>query len=92
MPAYHVERSILIKAPTDKVKSILQDFQQWPAWSPWLITEPDAKLDFSAEQSVTGSSYSWEGDLVGKGSMTNTAISDTKISMQLKFITPFKVI
>lgn len=90
MPAYNVERTILIHKPIDEVHAVLKDFRQWPAWSPWLIMEPAAKLDYSANQGKVGSSYTWDGELVGKGSLTLRDLSDHKIDMDLLFLSPFK--
>ncbi len=90
MPVYHVERSILIKAPAESIKNALTYYRQWPAWSPWLIMERSAQLNYSEKQGEAGSSYSWKGDLVGEGSMKCIAIHDKRIDMKLDFITPFK--
>jgi len=42
MPAFHVESSILINANSGKVLEKLNNFKEWPVWSPWLYMEPDA--------------------------------------------------
>jgi effector-binding domain-containing protein len=44
---------------------VLRDFKQWPAWSPWVITEPDCELSYSDD----GKSYSWRGKIIGSGEM-----------------------
>lgn len=50
MPAFQVKRSIIINAPVNDVKASLIDFRQWPIWSPWLIMEPETKLNYSDVQ------------------------------------------
>ena len=42
MPAYHVERSTRIDASESKVLPAIEDFNEWPKWSPWLCMEPTA--------------------------------------------------
>lgn len=90
MPAFHVQRSKLIQVPVEKVKQVLVDYRQWPAWSPWLITEPGAQLIYSPAQGEVGSNYSWEGELVGAGDMVLAEIKDNQLDMQLQFVKPFK--
>jgi len=90
MPAFHVARSIVIDVPIQIVRESLIDYRQWPIWSPWLITEPETKVNFSAEQSKAGASYDWSGDLTGKGEMTLKTIADKKLEMDLQFLIPFK--
>ena len=57
MPKTHVEKSILIAASADRVKSIITDFNHWAHWSPWLILEPEAKVTVSANCKM----QEWEG-------------------------------
>ncbi|HFC92955.1 MAG TPA: hypothetical protein ENJ51_09105 [Leucothrix mucor] len=90
MAAYQVSRSLTISAPVETIHASLIDFKQWPAWSPWLIIEPDATLKYSDPQGEAGSNYSWEGELIGSGSMQIEKITDSKVDIKITFITPFK--
>ena len=47
MPKMNVKRSIVINAPKTKTKEFLSDFRNWKSWSPWLVCEPEAKLDYA---------------------------------------------
>ena len=40
---FRVERSMLIKAPPDKVFALINDFHQWEAGSPWAKRNPEMK-------------------------------------------------
>ncbi len=51
----------------DKIFFVLSDFKQWPQWSPWLIMEPDCRLDYATD----GKSYSWVGKRIGAGKDLN---------------------
>ncbi len=87
MPAFTLARSITIDAPIDKVFTSLRDFRQWPAWSPWLITEPDAELTFSDD----GSSYTWHGKYIGAGEMAIDRLEENRsLAFNLSFIKPWK--
>jgi len=90
MPAYHVERSIIIDKPIQTVRNALQDFKQWPKWSPWLIMEPDAALTYSDRQGQVGATYGWSGVLVGAGSMELMEVHEDRLNMQIRFVKPFK--
>lgn len=90
MPAYHVQRSIIIDKPIEIVRDSLRDFKQWPKWSPWFIMEPDAALTYSDRQGQVGATYGWSGLLIGAGSMELMEVQDTALKMQLTFVKPFK--
>ncbi|MGB7181279.1 MAG: SRPBCC family protein [Burkholderiaceae bacterium] len=90
MPAFNVKRSIRIAADQDKVRSVIADFNQWPAWSPWLRMEPGAAVNVRGTQNQLGHGYNWDGQLVGAGDMELSALSDTRLVMDLKFLKPFK--
>lgn len=90
MPKYHIDRSITINAPLEKVKASLIDYRQWPVWSPWLVMEPETQLEFSTEQSQLGANYSWDGKLTGSGNMQLTEMTDNQLKMALEFLKPFK--
>jgi hypothetical protein len=40
---FRVQRSATMKAPPEKVFPLINDFHQWPAWSPWEKLDPDMK-------------------------------------------------
>lgn len=70
----HVERSILVEAPPEKVFALVSDFHQWNRWSPW------ADLDPATEYQITGAgvghTMSWtsKDPNVGAGVQTVTAM------------------
>jgi hypothetical protein len=68
----HVERSILIKAPAEKVFARVNHLKNWEAWSPWHAMEPDAKYVYSGPEEGANAKASWEGKKIGTGSQTIT--------------------
>ncbi|MCA9265220.1 MAG: GyrI-like domain-containing protein, partial [Planctomycetales bacterium] len=90
MPAYHVERSIRVGAAESTVRSIIQDFNQWPDWSPWLCMEPTAQITVFGTLGEVGHGYEWEGDLVGAGKMRIASQDAQRLAMDLFFLRPFK--
>jgi len=87
MPKMHVVTSILISKPIEEVYSILNDFNHWSTWSPWLIIEKGVKVNVSDDNKF----YEWEGDLVGSGNMQITSEEINKsIDIDLTFLKPWK--
>lgn len=89
--SFTVQRTATIKAPPAKVMGYLNDFHQWPAWSPWEKLDPNMKRSFEGAASGKGAVYSWVGnDEVGKGRMEIVEDnSPSKLGIKLDFIEPF---
>ncbi len=89
---FHVERSINVAAPAEAVFAKVDDFHQWPGWSPWEHLDPTMKTSFSGSESGAGASYHWTGnDKVGEGNMTiTTSEPNQKVAIKLEFIKPFQ--
>ncbi len=87
MPKINISKSVLIHAEVGRVFSILNDFHHWRAWSPWLIMEPEAKVDVAED----GKSYEWKGNRTGSGNMQVVSEEmNTSIDYDLTFLTPWK--
>lgn len=87
MPKFNVRKSIVINAPVTTVHASVRDFRQWPTWSPWIIQEPDCRLDYAED----GRSYSWEGKVIGAGEMGIISEEAPKwIDCRLVFLKPWK--
>jgi len=87
MPKIQISKSIKICKDIQEVFSVVNDFKQWVHWSPWLMSEPDCKLQYSED----GSSYNWDGKIIGAGSMAKTGSSGmSKLHMKLEFVKPWK--
>lgn len=65
----HVERSITIERPVTMMFELLNGYQHYEQYSPWVGREPDAKFIVSGPESGVGARLSWMGDpqLVGSG-------------------------
>ena len=87
MPKLEIESSILIEAPISEVYNLVSEYKRWPEWSPWLVAEREAVLEFGDD----GRSYSWDGAIVGSGNMQLLEDeTDTSLKMQLTLLTPWK--
>ncbi len=85
-----VSRSVMIKAPKEKVFQQIVMFKNWPHWSPWVKMEPTVQLTYSGTDGQPGSAYQWVGKETGTGEMKNIAVNGTKLDFQVNFEKPFK--
>lgn len=79
--AAHVERTVEIQRPAATVFTLVNGFEAFPDWSPWLERDPGIELIFSGPPSGVGAHMSWSGDprLVGSG--TQEIIESTPWSL-----------
>lgn len=89
--SFRMERSIVINAPAEKVFPLLNDLDQWNAWSPWEKKDTAMTRKLSSPSSGVGASYDWQGNSeVGTGRMLITeSTAPNKLVIQLEFIEPF---
>ncbi len=89
--SFRLERSISIKAPAEKVHALIDDFHNWPSWSPWENKDPAMKRTYSGTPKGKGTVYDWDGNKnVGLGRMEITDSAPAKIVIRLDFLKPFE--
>jgi uncharacterized protein YndB with AHSA1/START domain len=89
---FRVERKTVIQAPPEKVFALINDFKQWPQWSPWEHIDPNMKRTLGGAPAGQGATYAWEGNKeVGSGRMEiRQSVPTSKIDIQLDFLQPFE--
>jgi uncharacterized protein YndB with AHSA1/START domain len=89
---FHVERTVWIKAPPEKVFPLINDFHNWGSWSPWEKLDPTMKRTHSGAASGKGAVYAWEGNNdVGQGRMEiRDEAPPSRVTIQLDFLKPFE--
>ena len=60
--AFAVQRTIAIQATPEKIFPLINDYHNWPAWSPWEKLDPNMKRTLTGPLSGTGAA-----PLVGLG-------------------------
>ena len=92
LPAdYTVSRSREMDVAAEKVFNSVLDFKSWPKWSPWLMHEPNAKLEYSRNLTQEGGNYTWLGKMIGSGKLTHVKIEKPNyIEQKIEFIKPFR--
>ncbi|MGH8109544.1 MAG: SRPBCC family protein [Arenimonas sp.] len=89
--SFRVQRSIDIRASTEKIFPHVNDFHLWDAWSPWEKVDPAVKRTYGGAEQGVGATYGWEGNKdIGEGRMTIVeSIPSSKVLLDIEFIKPF---
>jgi uncharacterized protein YndB with AHSA1/START domain len=89
---FRVERSASIKAPPEKIYAVINDFRQWPSWSPWQKLDPQMKVVNSGPPTGKGAVSEWSGNSkVGAGRTEITeAVPSSRITMKLDMVSPME--
>lgn len=91
MSEYTVSRSTHVHAPRERVHALVEDFHEWPRWSPWEDLDPDIRRTYGGRPEGTGARYAWEGNRkAGQGSMEITRSTPEAVEIDLTFLKPFK--
>lgn len=89
---FAVERSLTIAAPAEKLFPLIDDFNNWPAWSPYEDRDPAMTRTIGGARSGKGATYAWAGNKnVGKGRMEILdSHPPSSIMIKLDFEQPFE--
>jgi uncharacterized protein YndB with AHSA1/START domain len=89
---FRVRRSVMIKAPPERVFALIQDLHGWVAWSPYEKKDPAMKRTFTGARAGKGAIYEWDGNRnVGAGRMEIVeAAAPSKVVIKLDFLRPFE--
>jgi len=84
----HVERSIEISAPAEKIYPHLADPKLFIQWSPWSTIDPKMKVQYTGSKLGKGAGMMWQSDdsSVGSGSWKITnAIENKSLDVAMDF-------
>lgn len=89
---FRVQRSLVIKAPPEKIFPLISDYKAWGAWSPWEHKDPNMKRTYSEPASGQGARYAWDGNKeIGSGEMVMSEVTaPSKLKLDMHFKTPFE--
>ena len=59
MAGFSLSRSTRVQADVATVHALVDDFREWPKWSPWEGVDPDLRRDYSGPDHGVGSTYHW---------------------------------
>lgn len=88
---FKFSRSKIIKAPTPVVFDIVNDYKQWPRFSPWIEQDTAATLTYNEKTVGIDAGYAWNGEILGVGNAKTLSLTENKtITQDIEFIEPFK--
>jgi hypothetical protein len=91
MSTYEVVRSTTIAADPALVHRLVNDFHEWPKWSPWEDLDPDMERTHSGAASGVGAHYAWKGNRkAGEGSMEIRSSTSEQVALTVSFLKPWK--
>ncbi|GGU12585.1 SRPBCC family protein [Nocardioides albus] len=91
MTDYEVSRSAVLPCDIGRVHALIDDFREWPAWSPWEELDPDMSRTYSGADAGLGARYAWSGNKrAGAGAMEIIESRPDRIEVALEFLKPFK--
>lgn len=88
---FYVERVLRMKASPQVVYAYIHDFNNWSAWSPWVVKDPSMEITVSDKSSGLGATYEWSGNAevgVGRMEMINSQV-DSSVRLKLIIFEPF---
>ncbi len=91
MTGFEVSRSTHVAADPALVHRLVDDFHEWPAWSPWEGLDADMQRSYTGAESGVGAHYAWKGNRkAGEGSMEITSSTPERVVLTLVFLKPWK--
>lgn len=89
---FRVERCQVVGRPPEDIVKFVQNFHEWPKWSPWEKHDPAMKRSYSGSSDGEGAIYEWDGNSkAGAGRMEITQVVwPEKVVFRLDFIRPFR--
>ena len=88
----HLERSITINAPAEKIWPLVSTFENHTKWSPFLKRDPNTISTYEGKSGTVGSVYTWKGNSdVGSGRQTMTKLEEPRrVETHLNFLEPYE--
>jgi effector-binding domain-containing protein len=65
--------SAQIDAPPATVFALVNDYHRFTLWSPWIDTDPNARVVYSGPTRGIGATMTWDGAIIGTGTQSIAA-------------------
>ncbi len=82
-----VTRKASVQAPIDHAFAQVNNLENWKNWMPWYADDPNMKITYADTRVGTGASYSWAGEVAGKGKLD---IVESKDNESIKTLIAFE--
>ncbi|HET7799303.1 MAG TPA: SRPBCC family protein [Humibacillus xanthopallidus] len=89
--SFHLSRETTIAAPAERIHTLINDFHEWRAWSPWEGLDPAMERAYDGAASGVGAVYAWRGNSkAGEGRMEIVESHPRSVGVDLLFAAPMK--
>ena len=86
-PKFTVARSVVVKAPPEKIYPLVAAPRAWKQWSVWNQRDPAMQIEYSGPESGVGATWAWRSKSEGNGSMNVTAAQPPqRVGFDLHFV------
>lgn len=84
----HVERSLVMNAPSEIIHKEINELKNWTKWSPWYRMDTAMQIEYNSIASGAGAGYTWNSkhQNVGAGEMTITSSTADSICTAMNFM------
>lgn len=76
--SYDVKRTHVINAPISKVFKVVNDYNSWDKWGPWLAQDSTLVITVDKKFSGVDSGYSWTSKTDNGGHMSTLSLINNK--------------
>jgi len=88
---FRIQSSVSIRATPGKILPFIDNFHNWPLWSPYEAMDHNMKRTYSGAAKGLGAVYEWEGNArAGKGRMEIIGETPNKVVIKLNFYKPIE--
>lgn len=85
------QRSLLIKAPPEKLHALINDMRAFNTWNPYNKKDPAMQGSYSGPAAGPGARYAFKGNQdVGEGSLEITSSAPNQVGMRLDMSAPIE--
>lgn len=89
--SFRYDRSLVMKAPPEKIHPYLNNFKLGNEWSPWIKKDPNIKLKYEGPESGIGAVQEWDGNKdIGSGRLEIVEDTPLNVKIKLDFYSPMK--
>jgi hypothetical protein len=85
----HVSRSAVVHGSPAEVVHLVSHFPTRRGWVAWSEIDPAAAYTFSGEPGTPGATMSWDGEVIGRATLTLTSLDTHEVTPRLDYEAPF---
>ena len=83
---YDYSGTTTLNAPAERLYKVIANLHAFSRWEPWKLGDPTATYEVSGSDATVGQTYTWEGEELGWGRLTNARlIPYSRIDQKLAF-------